>query len=194
MGQKYVAYDAAGVIIGYFDSEAAVPPPPNVALTLAVSDSDFAACLASLIPYTVDVVNLVLVAPSAAAVLAAAQSMQNALLSSSAGAQIGTGFTSSALGAPYTYALDLVSQSNMQAAAIRMSLTNPAPPSTINYMCADANGVWLRRPHNQTQLLQAAIDGMTYIEAVLAKKDGFVSQINAATTVQAVEAIVWSYP
>ncbi len=115
-------------------------------------------------------------------------------MTDAASAQIALGYTSSALSAPHTYPLDLVSQSNMQAAVIRMGLSNPAPPDAINYMCCDSTGKWLRLPHSGSQLMQAALDGMTYIEAVLAKKDALVAQVNAAATAEAALAIAWSYP
>jgi hypothetical protein len=127
-------------------------------------------------------------------VMSALIAAQVDLISLGCAAQIALGFTSSALGSPYTYPLDLTSQSNMQAAVIRMSMTAPPPPDTINYMCADADGVWLRRPHDATQIIQAALDGMAYIEAVLAKKDALVAQAGAASTVEDVQAVTWSYP
>jgi hypothetical protein len=107
-------------------------------------------------------------------------------------AQIALGFSSSALGAAYTYPLDLTSQSNLQAAVTRMQLPNP--PASINYMCADSTGAWARRAHTPAQITQAALDGMTYVESVLAKKDALVVQINAATTAAAAQAITWSFP
>jgi hypothetical protein len=189
MGQKYVAYDQTGTIIGYFDSAAGAP---IVSPTLAVSDDDYAACIASLVPYTVDVVNLVLIAPLDTEVLLASQAAQQAILTQAAQAQISLGFVSSALGEPYSYALDLVTQSNLQAAVIRSGMSNP--PDFINFMCADANGVWLRRPHTPSAIIQAALDGMAYVESVLAKKDELFLAVNSATTVEAVQAVVWTYP
>lgn len=121
-----------------------------------------------------------------------AQAQTAQALKVAAANQIAAGFSSSALGAPYTYPLDLTSQSNLQAAVTRMQLPNP--PGTVNFMCADTAGAWVRRPHTPSQITQAALDGMTYVEAVLAKKDALVEQVNAATTPAAAQAVIWSFP
>jgi hypothetical protein len=121
---------------------------------------------------------------------AQAQAVQR--MTVAAAAQIALGFPSSALGAAYTYPLDLTSQSNLQAAVIRAQM--PPPPASITYMCADSTGAWARRAHTPAQITQAALDGMAYVEAVLAKKDGMVEVINAATTVAAAQAVAWSFP
>jgi hypothetical protein len=126
------------------------------------------------------------------ALLTDEQAKKTQELSRAAAAQIAQGFTSSALGAAYTYPLGLSDQANLQAGVLRAQLPNP--PATIAFMCADANGVWVRRPHDATQMCQAAFDGMAYVEAVLAKKDQFVATVQAATTIAAVQAVTWRYP
>lgn len=124
--------------------------------------------------------------------VAGAIAAQTIVITNACAAQIDKGFTSSALGAPYSYPLDLKSQSNMQAAVIRAGMPNP--PEYINYMCSDPNGVWMRRPHTPSAIIQAGTDGMSYIEAVLAKKDALIAQLNAATSAGAALSINWAYP
>lgn len=123
-----------------------------------------------------------------------AQSTQAGILGAAAAAQIAKGAVSSALGAPYTYPLDLPSQSNLQAAVMRMGMTVPPPPASISLMCADVTGTWARRPHTPAQVVQAGLDAMSYIVGVLAKLDGFQAQVQAAANPGAALTVAWVYP
>ncbi|MGB8422171.1 hypothetical protein [Paraburkholderia sp.] len=196
MSQKYAAFDGtSGQILAFFDDSINSPEQIASQKTIPITDDQWQACIDSPIPYTVDVVNLVLVAPTDAVVLAAAQAAQTGQLTSACAVQIQSGFQSSALGAAYLYPLDLTSQSNMQAAVIRFGITTPTPPATINFMCADmATMTWQRRAHTSAQIMQVALEAMGYIEAVLAKKDTLTAQVAAQTTAAAVQGIAWTFP
>lgn len=189
MGQKIAAYNAdTGQITAFYDSVDS-PVPDNIqTMTLDITDEQYKMLQAN--PgYTIQ--NGALTPPSESMTLAQAQAAQLAAISAACQAAILKGFVSSALGTPHTYPMDMTSQSNLQAAVIRCGLSNPPPPATIDFMCADVNGVWARRPHTPQQIVAAALDGMNYVQAMLAKNDQYAAQINAATTVANVQAVIW---
>lgn len=118
MGQKFAAYNAQGAIIGFYDSVDS-PVPAGVTSVIAITQAQWLVCINSQPPFTV--ANGALVAPlppTAAELLAAAQSSQLAALSSACAAAIVAGFTSSALGVPYTYPSKATDQANLSASVI----------------------------------------------------------------------------
>lgn len=113
-----------------------------------------------------------------------AQQKQTNNLSWACQQQIVSGFTSSILGSAYTYASGEVDQRNILAAA---QATNGGLLS-----CQDATGVWDRRPHTKAQAQQALDDFVSARDGEREKLGSLVTQINAATTIEAVQAIVWA--
>lgn len=106
-------------------------------------------------------------------------------------AAIYAGFTSTALGAPYTYSCDDRDQQNL-AAVVTASLVNAAVPDwTINFWCADGAGVWARRAHTAAQIQQVGNAGLAHVQGHLEHRAQLVAQIADATTEAAVAAIVW---
>lgn len=115
--------------------------------------------------------------------LPTAQSTQNQVLSLACQQQIVSGFTSSALGSAYSYGSNAVDQRNILMAAQStkgglLSCQNPA-------------GVWVREAHTQAQAQQVAEDFVAVSDAARAKLNSLQAQINAATTVAAVQGVVW---
>lgn len=125
-----------------------------------------------------------LTAAEAVAALAAVQATQAETLSVACQAAITAGFSSSALGAAHAYPSQPLDQTNL-IGAVSSGLAN------VNFYCADSTGAWARVSHTAAQIKQVLADGATQRMAYSAKLAGFVAQVNAATTVAAVQAIVW---
>jgi hypothetical protein len=188
MGQKLVAYNAQGAVIGFYDSEDS--PVPDGINAIEISDADWQACLAT--PgYTI--VGGALVAPAAptsAEVLATAQADQLATLSLACEAAIVAGFSSIALGSVNSYPSALKDQLNMQTALAASQ--GQAITWTSNLWCSAA-GVWALAPHTPAQLQQVNTDFVTARTSAQSKYAGLIAQVNAAetNTVAAVQAITW---
>lgn len=126
--------------------------------------------------------------------LSAAQAAQIAALYAACDAEMVGGFVSSALGAAYTYPTKPTDQMNLIGAAT--DANNPVNASTWTraFPCADSTGVWARRDHTAAQIRQVFADGVTAREALSAQLASLVAQVTAATTVAAVQSIVWTSP
>jgi hypothetical protein len=113
-----------------------------------------------------------------------ARAMQIITVTQACGTAIVAGFTSSALGAAYTYPSQRDDQTNL-IGAVASGLAN------VPFWCADATGVWGIVPHSAAQIKQVLADGGTTRIGYSAKLAGLIASISAATTVTAVQAIVW---
>jgi len=60
------------------------------------------------------------------------------------------------------------------------------------FWCESAAGVWAWIPHSASQIQQVGRDGIAAVLAMQAKNVAFAAQVMAATTVAAVDAVVWS--
>jgi hypothetical protein len=114
--------------------------------------------------------------------LPAAQAAQTTAVTASCASAITSGFASSALGAANTYPSDVISQSNIDRAA---------SISGGSLWCAPASGVWALTPHTMAQATQVQTDLWQHIQLNQTKLASLLSQINAATTVAAAQAITW---
>lgn len=108
---------------------------------------------------------------------------QLSILSRSCARQIVSGVNSSALGEAYIYASDGVDQRNILLAA------QSAKGGLLS--CQNASGVWARVAHTQAQAQQVLEDFVTARDAARTKLTGLETQISAATTVEAVQAVLW---
>lgn len=187
MGQKLAAYASSGFIVGFYDNEDS--PVPKGVSAIEITDEQWQTCLSQ--PGW-SIVNGVLQAPTANQLLLQAQAAQASALSASCASAIVSGFTSSALGAVHTYPSQPHDQTNLIGAVTGSQ--SPGLPSTwtCNFWCADSSGVWALRPHTAVQIQQVLADGVAAREALSTKLAGLVAQIEAATTVSAVQAVVWS--
>jgi len=129
--------------------------------------------------------------PTDTQLLADAQAAQTALLSAACGNAITAGFTSSALGAAYTYPAKMTDQQNLTASVLGSLMPNLPEAWTTSFWCADASDVWAFRDHTATQIQQAGQDAKTATLASMTKNQTLAAQVQAATTVQAVQAVVW---
>lgn len=102
-------------------------------------------------------------------------------LSKSCEQAILAGFQSSALGQLYSYPTDSNTQTNISYAATHGG----------NLWCALA-GNWEFVLHTQAQAAQVVSDMWAFIQSQQFKLANLTSQVNAATTVAAIQAIEWS--
>lgn len=107
------------------------------------------------------------------------------------GVAIKTGFNSYALGFKSFYPCNDKDQANM-VASVTDSL-NPANDDdwVTPFWCADANGNWTYRLHTKAQIQKAGADGKAHIVAQLTKNAQLQAQIQAATTEEELNLIVW---
>jgi len=139
----------------------------------------------TLVPYTIP-------APTTAQLLSAAQTTQVASLTKSCAAAIVGGYTSSALGSPYTYPSKTTDQINMMGSVTASLVPGLASTWTTPFWCAPVStGVWVYQNHTAAQIQQAGLDGKTWILTNQTNLANLNSQVMAATTVAAVQAIVW---
>lgn len=115
--------------------------------------------------------------------LPTAQRQQMQILSSACAGQIIDGFASSALGVVHTYASGDIDQQNIVQSA------QSSKGGLLS--CADANGAWSRQPHTQAQAQQALEDFVVARDAERTKLGTLQAQVGAATTIEAVQEIVW---
>ena len=126
-----------------------------------------------------------------AANLAAAQEAKLAALSQACAAQIVGGYTSSALGSPYTYPSTPTDQSNMTVSVLASLLPNLPGNWATPFWCADSTGAWAMRQHPAAQIQQAGSDGKSAVTAAQIKNASLGAEVMAATTIAAVNAITW---
>ena len=127
-----------------------------------------------------------------AAQLQAAQTAQRALINASCIAAMTGGFQSSALGAPYTYPSTLTDQHNLSGSVVASLLPNLPSTWTTPFWCKNSSGVWAMVEHTAAQIQQVGIDGKAWITTCQQQKASLDARINAATTVSAVQSVLWS--
>lgn len=130
--------------------------------------------------------------PSAAQQLATAKASQTAIVSAACQDAIFTGFTSSALGAAHTYPAKMTDQQNLASSVLSSVMPGIAAGWTTPFWCADGSGTWAYVMHTAAQIQQVGTDGKAAVLACLTKNQALASQIEAAPTVEAVQAINWS--
>ena len=114
--------------------------------------------------------------------VAQAQAAQIALLRAACHSAITGGFTSSALGSAYNYPSDPTSQSNLDTVA--------GSPSGGSLWC-ESGGVWAMKPHTQSQAQAVLASFVAWLNACQTQLATLTGEVNAATTVSAVQAIAW---
>ena len=120
-----------------------------------------------------------------------AKAEQTALVSAACQAAILAGFSSSALGSLHQYPAQMVDQQNLSASVLASLMPGLASGWTTPFWCADSSGNWSYADHTAAQIQRVGQDGKAAILAAIDKKVGLVDQINAATSVSAVQAITW---
>lgn len=108
-------------------------------------------------------------------------------------AQIMSGFTCDALGAPHHYPSDQQDQANLVASITDSLLAGGDPEWVTPFKCADADGVWQYRPHSIAQIQQVGRAGKASVLTALAKNEELRQQIATATAEQ-LDNIQWDQP
>ena len=110
-----------------------------------------------------------------------------------------SGFTSSALGTAHFYSTDNISnrltsdqidRDDLQAAILLAMTNRDVPGWSLVYPCRDAAG-WARKSHTAAQIIKVGQDGFVAMQDYNIKLTQLLTQMDAATTVAGVEAVVW---
>lgn len=125
--------------------------------------------------------------------LAGVQAKKAVEISAACAAEILDGFQSSALGATHTYPTKPIDQSNLSASILDSLLpVNANDPSyTTPFWCMDSSGNWAWVSHTATQIQQVGRDLKLAILNCQGKNANLQAQIQAATTIDAANAITW---
>lgn len=132
-----------------------------------------------------------LIPPTASDLLDSGKVSQAALAKTACASAITNGFTSSALGATYTYPSSQTDQTNLAASVLHSLFPDLASDWTTLQICCDSAGVWEYRPHTAAQIQQVGTDMKDGILALLVKNAGLQSQISLAATIEDVQAVTW---
>lgn len=112
-------------------------------------------------------------------------------LYSTCGEVIISGFMSNALGAPHLYPTKQTDQLNLTA-LVTLSMYPGVPQDwQERFWCKDANDVWDMRLHNGEQIRQVGADVSLGIKMSIKHKADLEALVQAATTVEEVNAISW---
>jgi len=120
-----------------------------------------------------------------------AKAAQKVIVSQACQDAILAGFESSALGPSHTYPAKPTDQQNLNASVVASLLPGNAADWATPFWCAAPDGVWAYVPHTAAQIQRAGADGKAAILACLTKNQQLAAQIDAATTIDAVQAITW---
>lgn len=132
--------------------------------------------------------NPIAVDPASLMTLSEVRAAQAAKASAACAAPLTTGFTSSALGTPHTYPSQDDDQRNLQSA---VSAAVAAPPNwTTPIWCAN-NDAWSFTAHTAAQIQQVNADWLAHRVAAQQKYADLIARINAANSIEEVQAIDW---
>jgi hypothetical protein len=122
-----------------------------------------------------------------------AQQQQLTLLSNNAKQAIIGGFSSSALGSAHLYPSGQTDQLNLTASVVASMLPGvPSTFTTLFYCATGTPAVWAFTPHTAAQIQQVGVDAKAWIQSQQATHATLGAEVMAATTVAAVQAVVWS--
>lgn len=102
---------------------------------------------------------------------------------------IEAGHPSLVLGASHTYPTTKQDQGNLDALVLKARIHGTT--QIYKFWCADPNGVWARRAHTAQQITDLGTEIANHVIAQQDRYETTLAEINAATTVTAVEAVVW---
>ena len=100
-------------------------------------------------------------------------------------------FVSNALGVDYTYPSKFPMDQFNLLTQCTDAINNPNDPAGFDTMCMSPAGVWGYVNHNAAQIKQVGDTNRTRILAIRKNYAAKVVQIMAATTVAAVNAVIW---
>lgn len=124
-----------------------------------------------------------------------AQAAQISMLQLACRNTIINGFPCSALGSSYTYpnknTEENPDQVNMASSVLAAMINASVSGWTTPMWCQDNTGTWVYANHTSPQVMQVATTGKTFVVGNQTKLTNLITQVNNATTVAAVQAIVW---
>lgn len=134
--------------------------------------------------------------------LVQAQQAQLTLLSNNAQSAITGGFSSSALGTAHTYPSQITDQLNLHTATAASTLPGVSSTYTASLWCetpavaatsttAAVPASWAYTSHTAAQVQTVFTALQAWVQAQQTTHAGLIAQVNAATTVAAVQAVVW---
>lgn len=123
--------------------------------------------------------------------LEAAQARRISQLSRDCQLHIYSGFDSTALGALTRYPADEQDQANLTASVVDSTLPGNDVSWTTAFKCTGIDGVKEYKAHTVAQIQKVGRDGKNAIVASLLKNEQLAAEVRAATTIEAVAAIVW---
>jgi len=132
--------------------------------------------------------NPIAVDPISLMTLGQIQAAQIAKVDASCAIALTAGFTSPSLGAVHTYPSQDTDQLNLQCAVSAAAIASSTWTTPI--WCA-SNDAWSFAPHTAAQVQQVNTDWLGHRVAAQQKYAGLIAKINAATSVEEVQAINW---
>lgn len=132
-----------------------------------------------------------IVSAPASVLLQQAQSAQVSTLRNICQAAIVGGFVSSALGAAHTYPSTLTDQHNLSGSVVASLLPGLPSTWTTPFWCQNSSGAWIFAEHTVAQIQQVGSDGKAWVIAQQTQLQELQAQVMAATTIAAVQAVVW---
>ena len=120
-----------------------------------------------------------------------AQAIKSTQILAACGAQILSGFDSTALGATHRYPAKMTDQQNLASSVLASLLPGLPSDWTTPFWCADGDGVWLFRSHTGAQIQQVGQDAKAAILYAMGKNEQLQSVIAEAETIAELEVITW---
>jgi hypothetical protein len=187
MGQKQAAYDRSGAIVAFYDSVDS--PAPAGVTVIDIADAEWQAAISSPRPYAV--VNGAMIPPApktSAELLAETQVAQKAAIDSAYARDVSADISfKTGAGVTQTFQADADSQMVLMQATQGYRIAGAVPP----------NFFWKAADNTLVAFTLADLEGL-YVTvlgrgwAAFQKRATLKSQIDAATTVDAVAAITWA--
>lgn len=184
----FITIDAYNNITGFYTDAPGYAAPPTGALPVSHADADLLKTGFAQYQYLNGAVAL-----NQSLLLANAKAAQSQLVSASCQAAIMAGFSSAALGTAHTYPAKPTDQANLAANVLSSLLPSLPSTWTTQQICATqaVPPVWGYVAHTAAQIQQVGSDGKAAILAFLIKNASLQGQIQSASTVAAVQAVVW---
>ena len=121
----------------------------------------------------------------------AARSARAKSIDASCASQILSGFSSSALGDVHHYPAKSTDQQNLSASVLASLLPDTNAEWVTPFWCSDNSGIWGFKPHTAAQIQQVGRDAKAAILAAMGKNEVLQAQIEAAGSVEELEAIAF---
>lgn len=94
---------------------------------------------------------------------------------------ITAGFPCDALGTGYTYPAKFTDQLNLAGSVLDSFMPNLAADWSTSFWCADADGLWVMRPHSADEIQQVGRCAKAAVLTCMAKNEQLQAQIAGAT-------------